>query len=202
MNATTTLSDVEATLTQENANKVSDESYLGEASEAEIFNVRTDEEIESEEAFIEFDIWLPNSKRGCISFSKYEFRSGRVESFLENINCTVNDLKNVYTSIPVTFTTHKGWIAVYGNEKHLESTYSGTSQWYTIDSDSGSPFPTSRHMHLLNLPFYIGLLFALYTWSIFPAVFGFAGLVAFWYGNCMAVGMSSPRRKSISVTEE
>lgn len=206
----TRLSKVEEDLTKRNAEKSSDESYLGEPATAEIFDVRTEENI-GEDTVVEFDVWLPTSKQGCISFSEYDFEKGRVEEFLDNLNCTVTDLDSlycedggggvIYQTIPVTFTENHGWVTFYGSKrKHLESTYSGDSSWYNIGPMSGHPKPNKKYSHLLNTPSYLGVIISLYTWSVFPFVYGFITLCILWYLNSANTGMSMPRRKTVSTS--
>lgn len=193
--STTSLKKVEEDLTEQKADKVSDESYLGKPGQAEIFDICTDTDSEN---VIEFYVWLPNSKEGRISFSQYEFEQGKVDSFLDNIDCTVEDLDRVYQDIPVTYTKHNGWITVYSSEdKRMESTYRGTSSWYNISKTTGNPTPNSNLIHLLNIPFYLSIGASLVSWEIWPVIYGVMYLFFIWFFNAAHTGMSMPHRKSI-----
>lgn len=195
------LSDVEETLTEKAANQEADEAYLGVAETAEIVDVRTDDV--DEDVAVEFEVSLPNAKRGRLAFSDYDFERGRVEEFLDNIDCTVDDMIDaMYHDIPVTFTNWKGWVVVYGDSKHLETTFAGESDWYTIDEDTAHPNPNRKYGTMLSSPFYIGVIASLLLWSIVPVIFGVIGAGALWYLNCMQVGFTMPNRKHIAVTDE
>jgi len=194
---TQTIKNVESKLTERKAINVSDESYTAEAESGEIIAIRTEDT--SKNTFVEFDIVLTNEKVGTISFREYEFDNGEVEKFLNNIDCTVQDLTQaLHQSVPVTYTELKGWVLFYGFEKHLETTYEGESNWYTIDSESGYPKPNNKYSLVLNTPLFVGFLLSIGLWKITPIFFGFLLTAVLWYVNCMIVGMSMPSQKSIT----
>lgn len=194
-----TLSKVEDTLTEKVAENEADEMFLGEPAEGEIIDVRT-EDTSEDDTVIEFDVLLPNEKTGTISFSEFDFEEGRVEEFLNNIDCTINDTTDaMYHSVPVTFTNWKGWVVLYGESKHLDATFSGESKLYKIDEKRAAPRPNRLYSTVLGLAFYIGVAASIVMWDLFPLVIGGAISVFLWYLNCVSVGMSSPRRKHIKI---
>jgi len=194
------ISEAEEALTEKEASKQADEAFLGKAESAEIINVNPD----PEDGIVEFTLDLPNYKTATLNFSEFEYEEGRVEEFLNNIDCTQSDMMEAaYHEVPVTYTNYKGWVVLYGEyTKHLDSTFKGESNWYTIDEDTAHPHPNRKYSTLLSLPFYIGGLVSLFQWSFVPIFFGFIGMCALWYMNCMNVGLSMPHRKPLSVDNE
>lgn len=195
------ISEAEEKLTEKAASREADEMYLGEPCECEITDVNPDPE--EENTMVEFTIDLPNYKTATLSFSERDFERGRVEEFLENINCTTGDmLEAAHHKVYVTYTDWKGWIVLFGpQEKHLNSTYSvGGSKWYKIDTDMGAPHPNRRLSSVYALTLVAGAI-GYFEWGLISAFLGFVAWLAVWYLNCMVTGMSMPHRKPLSVDE-
>lgn len=193
-------SKVENTLVQQKAECEADEPFLGEPTEAEIIDFRVDN-VSDEDTVIEFDLVLPNEKIGTIGLSESDFEQGRADEFLENIHCTRNDIADaMYNSVPVTFTEWDGWVVLYGESKHLDTTYTGDSKLYRISKHTAFPRPNKLCKTLLGIPFYIGGIISILSGDEIPIFIGILISVFLWYLNISVVSMSSPYRKSIKVT--
>jgi len=194
------ISQAEEILTEREASKRADKEFLGEVASAEIIDV----EPSPYDGVVEFTLNLPNYKTATLTFSEYECEDGRVETFLDNIDCTPSDMiEAAYHSVPVTYTYYKGWIAVYGERrKHLNSTYKMRSNWYVIDEKSGQPKPNWKYSTFLISPLFVGVIATFLMWSVVPFVSGVAISFLLWALNFMYTGISMPNLKPISLDGE
>lgn len=195
----------EKKLTTLKANKESKEQYLGVPSKATITDVQT--ENLDENIVIRFIVNLPTEKTGYIDFTEYMVNDDKLDIFLDNIGCTINDITDgLYATIPVTYTDWHGWKTFYSNNESNLKPYTGESNWRVIESDIGFNRPNTKLSIIYNvIPMIISVSVIVYSMEFTTVMFIFSAFIGFiiwafiWYMDAAYSGMSSPKNSKIKI---
>lgn len=196
----------EEKLITKKANEKDKDQYLGKPSEAVIENVQTEDL--DENIFIRFIVTLPTQETGYIDFTSHMVEKNKLDIFLNNIDCTVNDISDgFYKKIPVTYTNYHGWKAFYSKNESELKLYKGKSKWRTFDKDMALPRPNKKLAFLYNIiPWFIsfGYFYNFYEFALNELII--TGLIMTfiiwgftWYMDAFFGGMKCPQDVKIKV---
>jgi len=190
----------EEKLITKKANEKDKDQYLGKPSEAVIENIQTEDL--DENIFIRFIITLPTQEIGYIDFTSHMVEKNKLDIFLDNIDCTVNDISDgFYKKIPVTYTNYHGWKAFYSKNKSELTIYKGESKWRTFDDDMALPRPDKKLASLYHIiPWFISFGY-LYNFKVFAIdelilvglMMTFVIWIFIWYMDAFFCGMTCPQ---------